>query len=139
MLVLPCPRRGNPRSARAFNRALRPVRKDVRKLASTSAGRARAASERVGGGTALRLATETKQAFKTTEFWAMVVLVVGILIASQVVGDDNGNGNDQFPAVRAWLYVAIVGAGYMISRGLAKAGSREPYWADRNDLPGRND
>jgi hypothetical protein len=24
----------------------------------------------------------------------------------------------------------------MVSRGLAKAGSREPYWADENDLPG---
>ena len=34
------------------------------------------------------------------------------------------------------LYVAIVGSAYMVSRGLAKAGSREPYWADRDDLPG---
>jgi hypothetical protein len=40
------------------------------------------------------------------------------------------------PAARAWLYVAIVGVGYMVSRGLAKAGSREPYWADESDLPG---
>jgi hypothetical protein len=55
-----------------------------------------------------------------------------------VVGDGSGgeNANDAFPAVRAWLYVAIVGAAYMVSRGLAKAGSREPYWADRGDLPG---
>jgi hypothetical protein len=84
---------------------------------------------------AARLSTETKQAFKTTEFWAMVALVVGILIASAVVGGgDNGNGGDQFPAVRAWLYIAIVGAAYMVSRGLAKAGSRDPYRADRDDL-----
>ena len=33
---------------------------------------------------------------------------------------------DAFPASRAWLYVAIVGVGYMVSRGLAKAGSRDP-------------
>ncbi|MGZ8795348.1 MAG: hypothetical protein ACXW0F_12010 [Gaiellaceae bacterium] len=91
-----------------------------------------------------RLSTETKHAFKTTEFWAMVALIVGILIASMVVGDgDSGadggaNANDAFPAVRAWLYVAIVGAAYMVSRGLAKAGSREPYWADSDDLPGGN-
>jgi len=26
--------------------------------------------------------------------------------------------------------------GYMVSRGLAKSGSREPYWADQDDLPG---
>jgi hypothetical protein len=87
-----------------------------------------------------RLTTETKNAFKTTEFWAMVALVVGILIASWVVGDgDNGtaggNGGDAFSAGRAWLLVAIVGSAYMVSRGLAKAGSSEPYWAARDDLP----
>jgi hypothetical protein len=87
-----------------------------------------------------RLTTETKHAFKTTEFWAMVALVAGILIASWVI-DDGGNGatgggaGDAFTANRAWLYVAIVGSAYLVSRGLAKAGSREPYWADRNDLP----
>jgi hypothetical protein len=86
-----------------------------------------------------RLTTETKHSLKTTEFWAMVVIIVGILIASAIVGQGDGNGNanvDAFPAVRAWLYVAIVGVGYMVSRGLAKAGSREPYWADEDDLPG---
>jgi hypothetical protein len=69
----------------------------------------------------------------------MVGIVAGILVASALVGQGDGNGNadvDAFPASRAWLYIAIVGAGYMVSRGLAKAGSREPYWADENDLPG---
>jgi len=84
-----------------------------------------------------RLTTETKQAFKTTEFWAMVAIVVSVLAASWVVGDgDGGGGGDAFPAVRAWLYVSIVAAAYIVSRGLAKAGSHEPYWADRGDLPG---
>jgi hypothetical protein len=87
-----------------------------------------------------RLTTETKNAFKTTEFWAMVALIVGILIAAWVVGDDGDNasgasGGDAFSAARAWLLVAIVGSAYMVSRGLAKAGSSEPYWADRDDLP----
>jgi hypothetical protein len=84
----------------------------------------------------MRLATETKHAFKTTEFWAMVAIVVGILIAALIVGQGDGNGKadvDAFPAVRAWLYVAIVGVGYMVSRGLAKAGSSDPYWADPAD------
>jgi hypothetical protein len=84
----------------------------------------------------MRLATETKHAFKTTEFWAMVAIVVGILIAALVVGQGDGNGKadvDAFPAVRAWLYVSIVGVGYMISRGLAKSGSSDPYWADPAD------
>jgi hypothetical protein len=88
----------------------------------------------------MRLSSETKHAFKTTEFWAMVGIVAGILIAAYVVGQGDGNARpnvDAFPASRAWLLVAIVGVGYMVSRGLAKAGSRDPYWADEDDLPGR--
>jgi hypothetical protein len=95
--------------------------------------------ERIGSaptGVVARLTSETKHAFKTTEFWGMVAIVVGILAASWLVGDGDGGGGDAFPAVRAWLYVAIVGSAYMVSRGLAKAGSHEPYWADRGDLPG---
>ena len=73
-----------------------------------------------------RLTTETKQAIKTTEFWSMVGLVTAILISAALIkGGDNGT--DQFIARQAWLYVSILGAGYFISRGLAKAGSREPY------------
>jgi len=96
-----------------------------------------AANQGQGRSGVQRLTTETKQAFKTTEFWAMVVLIIGVLIASRVVGDNNGNanGHDAFNAARAWLYVSILGAAYMVSRGLAKAGSRDPYWADRDDRP----
>lgn len=78
-------------------------------------------------GVAQRLSTETKQAFKTTEFWAMVALVVAVLIsAAAIKGGDNGT--DEFIARQAWLYVSILGGAYFISRGLAKAGSRDPYW-----------
>ena len=85
-------------------------------------------------GTIRRLTTETKQAFKTTEFWAMVVVIVGILVAAAAIkGGDTAPGTDEFIARQAWLYVAIVAVGYMISRGLAKSGSREPYDADRDD------
>jgi hypothetical protein len=68
---------------------------------------------------------ETKASFKTTEFWAMIALVAGILISAALIkgGDD---GTDQFIAKQAWLYVSILGAGYFISRGLAKSGSYEP-------------
>jgi hypothetical protein len=83
-----------------------------------------------------RLATETKQAFKTTEFWAMVGLIVAILISAAVINGGD-NGDDQFIARQAWLYVSILGAGYFISRGLAKSGSREPYTDDLADRDGR--
>ena len=108
---------------------------------ATDAVRGRRTSAQRSGVVA-RLTTETKHAVKTTEFWAMIAIIAGILIASWIVGQGDGNGNpdrDAFPAQRAWLYVAIVGVGYMVSRGLAKAGSREPYWADQSDLPGGRD
>jgi hypothetical protein len=108
-------------------------------MAATSVGRRGAPS--MSRGVLMRLTTETKHAFKTTEFWAMAAIVAGILIASWIVGEGDGNGNanvDAFPASRAWLYVAIVAVGYMVSRGLAKAGSRDPYWADESDLPHRD-
>jgi hypothetical protein len=76
-----------------------------------------------------RLATETKQAFKTTEFWAMVALVVAILIAGNSIESAEG-GPDIFAADKVWLYITILGSAYMISRGLAKSGGREPYYAD---------
>ena len=74
-----------------------------------------------------RLTTETKQAFKTTEFWAMVGVVVAILVsAAAITGGDTG-GTDEFIARQAWLYVAIVAGAYFIGRGLAKSGSSDPY------------
>ena len=66
---------------------------------------------------------ETKAAFKTTEFIVYVVAVVGVLVASALVGDSDGRG-DVFLADKAWFYVTLLAVGYMVSRGLAKAGVR---------------
>ena len=77
-----------------------------------------------------RLVTETKAAFKTTEFFMVVAAVVGILICAMVIMGGDTGGSDEFIARQAWLYVAILGAGYFVSRGLAKSGSRDPYWGD---------
>ncbi|RKN41142.1 hypothetical protein D7223_25435 [Micromonospora endolithica] len=74
---------------------------------------------------------ETKPAWKTTEFIAYVVVVLGVLIASLVVdgngNGDNGAGGDFFRADRAWLYVVMLTIGYLVSRGLAKSGSRSTH------------
>ena len=96
-----------------------------------------AAATPARGGALRRLTTETKQAFKTTEFYAMVVVIVGILVsAAAIKGGDNGT--DEFIARHAWLYVSIVAGAYMISRGLAKSGSRDPYTDDSgHDSNGR--
>ncbi|HEV7812251.1 MAG TPA: hypothetical protein VGO99_04740 [Leifsonia sp.] len=79
-----------------------------------------------------RLSTETKAAFKTTEFIAYVVILIAMFIASAVV--DNGDDGQGFGAAHVWQYATWLTIGYMISRGLAKSGSRENY--DRDD---RND
>ena len=72
-----------------------------------------------------RLTTETKSAFKTTELIVFVASVLAVLIAAAVT--DNGDDGQGFGARSAWLYVTLLSIGYMISRGLAKAGSRERY------------
>lgn len=72
-----------------------------------------------------RLATETKHAFKTTEFWAYLVVAIAVLIAAASVS--GGARHDVFRADKAWLFVVILTVGYLVSRGLAKAGSHEPY------------
>jgi hypothetical protein len=69
--------------------------------------------------------TETKSAFKTTELIVFVLSVLGVLIAAAVI--DNGDDGQGFGARSAWLYVTLLTIGYMISRGLAKAGSRGRY------------
>jgi di/tricarboxylate transporter len=84
---------------------------------------------------ARRLTTETKAAFKTTEFWAMIGLIVAILISAAAINGGD-NGTDEFIARQAWLYVAILGGAYFISRGLAKSGTADPY--DEDDR-GRNE
>jgi hypothetical protein len=70
----------------------------------------------VSSNEARRTTDETKNALKTTEFVAMVGVIGAILIATWV--------SDSLNDVRAWTLVAAVAIGYMISRGLAKSGTR---------------
>ena len=70
-----------------------------------------------------RRSNETKAAFKTTEFIVYVVAVIGVLIASFLVSTTDAH-EDYFRADRAWFYVVLLSIGYMVSRGLAKSGSR---------------
>jgi hypothetical protein len=68
-----------------------------------------------------RVSTETKASFKTTELIAYIVAVLGVLIASAVVDASD------FGAQEAWFYITLLTIGYMVSRGLAKSGSRDFY------------
>ena len=70
-----------------------------------------------------RRGDETKAFYKTTEFMVFIVATAGVLLASYLVQATDGRG-DYFLADKAWLYVVILSVGYMVSRGLAKSGSR---------------
>jgi hypothetical protein len=63
--------------------------------------------------------TETKASTKTSEFFVYLAAAAAILIASLVV--------DGFNATEGWMFFTFLSIGYMVSRGLAKSSSREPY------------
>ena len=90
---------------------------------STSAVDHRDRDERVRAERVRRVGIdETKAAFKTTEFLAYLATIVGVLIASAV--------DDTIDARLAWILVAALGIGYMLSRGLAKSGSNHREGSD---------
>jgi hypothetical protein len=87
------------------------------------------------GPTRHRRSTETKSALKTTELIAYVVASVLVLGAALIIDEPDAGG---YGARQAWLYFTILTVGYLISRGLAKSGSRDPYWDDdENPRDGR--
>jgi hypothetical protein len=65
------------------------------------------------------LTRETKPGIFTSEFFSSMIVAIAVLVSAAIVDGPNG-----FPAEKAWLYVTILSAAYMISRGLAKAGVR---------------
>ena len=58
---------------------------------------------------------ETKEFFKTSEFLVWGLITLSLLIAAAVA--------DSFDASRSWMYATIIASAYIISRGLAKAGT----------------
>lgn len=69
-----------------------------------------------------RISTETKASYKTTEFVFYILAVIGVLIASAMADAESDFGTQE-----AWFYISLLTIGYMVSRGLAKSGSREPF------------
>ena len=74
---------------------------------------------------------ETKEFFKTSEFVVWGLTVFGILIASAIV--------DVFDAGAAWRLVSFTTAGYIVSRGLSKTGTRQDIGTrQRRSVPPSN-
>jgi hypothetical protein len=59
---------------------------------------------------------ETKPFFLTSEFVGAVLAIAGIAITAAA--------SDSFGAWRAWILITAVVVGYMVSRGIAKSGTR---------------
>jgi hypothetical protein len=59
---------------------------------------------------------ETKPFFLTSEFVGSILAIAGIAITAA--------SSDAFGAWRAWLLITAIVVGYMISRGIAKSGTR---------------
>ena len=100
-------------------------------MATDVTTRPHAPADRGIGHTARRLTTETKAALKTTEFYSYLVVLAGLLLAGLLTRAGDGH-DDRLQADQVWLYATILTVGYMLSRGLAKSGSRDPY-TDRGD------
>ena len=77
-----------------------------------------------------RRSTETKSALKTTELMVFLAMTAAVLIATAIVDQADAGG---IGARQGWLYATLLAVGYMISRGLAKSGSRDPYTDNDGD------
>ena len=71
-----------------------------------------------------RTFTETKLGAKTSEFYLTIIAIAGILFATYIESDDSLVLDD------GWRMASFVAIAYIISRGLAKLGTREPYTED---------
>jgi hypothetical protein len=76
---------------------------------------------------------ETKPSFMTTEFWAMVVGVVGVAVIYNAASDAS------FNLWRAMVVGTAIVVAYILSRGLAKAGSHDDHWDVRDPETWRSD
>jgi hypothetical protein len=72
-----------------------------------------------------RTFTESKAGAKTTEFYVMVIFVAGVLLATYA-------DQDTLARRDGWFFAALAVGAYILSRGLAKLGSREPYTEHRD-------
>lgn len=72
-----------------------------------------------------RTFTESKAGAKTTEFYVMLIFVAGVLLSTYA-------DQDTLARRDGWFFAALAVGAYILSRGLAKLGSREPYTDDRD-------
>jgi len=70
--------------------------------------------------------SEARRSFGTSEFWIFIVMTAALLMATYT------ESSDSLSREEGWRYAAALGVGYLLSRGLAKAGSSEPRVRNRH-------
>lgn len=93
---------------------------------STGRGPAEARATRPDDRARMRLVTrtESRRAWLTTEFWIAIAMAAAVIIAAYK-NDGRNLGIDQ-----AWALGSGIVAFYLLSRGIAKAGSSDPQIRD---------
>jgi hypothetical protein len=72
---------------------------------------------------------ETKPFLLTSEFWFLLFALIALLITTLT--------NDTIDAWRFWILTTILLGLYMLSRGIAKSGTRSRAWDPREDIEPR--
>jgi hypothetical protein len=70
----------------------------------------------------VQVSTGRQSAYLTIELILYLLAAIGIFITAAVI-DESGSGQG-FGASEAWFYVTLLTVGFLLSRGLAKIGSR---------------
>jgi hypothetical protein len=86
----------------------------------------RAAGWGYGTGRPRRSPTETRPFFLTSEFWGTILGILGICITAAIAAD--------FDSHRASVCVTALIVAYVISRGIAKAGSQSRAFDPREQM-----
>ncbi|MCU1351302.1 MAG: hypothetical protein JWM05_511 [Acidimicrobiales bacterium] len=73
----------------------------------------------------IRQIKETRRAFQTTEFFVLLATVAAVIVVGYA-------HKDSLDVARIWTLVTALSSAYMLSRGIAKAGSRDAYRTDRS-------
>ena len=68
---------------------------------------------------------ETKPFFLTSEFWGAVALIAGLAIAAGT--------SEQIDARLFWILATATTIGYILSRGIAKSGTKSRSWDPREE------
>ncbi len=66
-----------------------------------------------------------------SELIAYVVAVLGVLLAAAIIGT-SADRADHFRAAHAWTLITVLTVGYMVSRGIAKAGNARDRYDENN-------